>query len=105
MYIGTDRPAMKYLNRYVRPHITKKWHDIGVELLDVGDEMVLDTVQDDFPGDAEKCAAKMFRLWLARKTDANWNKLIQAFREPHIKLDVLASNIEGMLYKGMITLL
>jgi len=101
MYIGTDHPAMKYLNRYVRPNITKKWYDIGVELLDVNDEIVLDTIQDSFSGDPDKCTAEMLKLWRARKTDASWNQLIQAFRQHHIQLNALASNIEGMLSKGM----
>ena len=38
-YVGTDHPAMKYLNRHVRPNITKQWYDIGVELFDVDDEI------------------------------------------------------------------
>jgi len=103
MYVGIDRPAMKYLNRHVRSNITKKWYDIGVELLDVDDEIVLDTIQDNFSGDLERCAGEMLQLWRVRKTDASWNQLIQAFREHHIKLNALASKIEGMLSKGMIT--
>ena len=102
-YVGTDRPAMRYLNRHVRPDIATKWYDIGVELLDVGDEKELDTIQKNFPGDHDACAAGMLKLWLDRKTDASWNQLIQVFRERHIQLNALALEIEGMLSKGMIT--
>jgi len=94
---------MKYLNRHVRPDIATKWYDIGIELLDEEDEIILNTTKKNFPGDHDICAAEMLQLWLARKTDASWNQLIQAFRKRHIKLNVLASEIEGMLYKGMIT--
>jgi len=72
-------------------------------LLDEEDEIVLNTIKSTFPGDPETCAAEMLQLWLARKTDASWNQLIQAFRERHIRLNALASKIEGILSKGMIT--
>jgi len=73
-----------------------------VELLDGKDEIVLNTTKANFLGNHDKCAAEMLQLWLARKSDASWNQLIQAFREPHIGLNALASKIEGMLSKGMI---
>jgi len=104
MYVGTDRPTMKYLNKHVRPDIAaKKWYDIGIELLDEGDEKELNTIKANNPADHDTCAGEMLQLWLARKPDASWNQLLQAFREPHIGLHALASKIEGMLYKGMIT--
>ena len=95
--IGTDRPALKYLYRYVKTNITAKWYDIGVELFDVEDESVLDTIKINYPGDSEKCAGEMLRLWLEKKPDATWNQLIQTFREPNIKLVTLASKIESLL--------
>ena len=98
--IGTERPALKYLNRHVVVNITDKWYNIGVELLDVGDEIVLNTIGTNHPGDAEKCTEKMLQLWLERRSDANWNRLIQALRMPNIRLDTLASKIESMLNKG-----
>ena len=104
VYTGTDRPAMKYLNRYVKTFITAKWYDIGVELLDVKDESVLNTIGIDHPNDSEKCSAKMLRLWLEKKSDASWNQLINTLRQPNIKLEYLALEIEGMLSKGILTL-
>ena len=91
---------MKYLNRYVRADIATKWHDVGVELLDVEDEPALDAIKVNSPGDVDKCTAEMLQLWLKRKPDASWNQLIEAFRAPNIKLEALASKIEGMLSKG-----
>ena len=98
--VGTDRPALKYLYRHVRADITGKWHDIGVELFDAEDESVLNTIRVNYPGDADKCTAEMLQSWRDRQSDASWNMLIQAFRAPSIKLEVLASKIENMLSKG-----
>ena len=99
---GTDRPALKYLFSHVREKITAagKWYDIGVQLFDVKDEQVVNTIENDHRGNADKCTAIMLQLWLDRKPDANWNQLIQALRMPSIRLDALASEIEGMLIEG-----
>ena len=101
MCVGTDRPALKYLNKYVKADIAAEWHDIGVELLDVEDEPALNTIKNNHPGDVNKCTAEMLQLWLARKPEASWDQLLEAFREPNIKLNALAVRIEGMLSEGM----
>ena len=101
MCVGTDRPALKYLNKYVKADIASAWHDIGVELLDVEDEPVLNTIKINYPGNVNKCTAEMLQLWLARKPEASWNQLIAVFREPNIKLNALAVRIEEMLSGGM----
>ena len=102
VFVGTDRPALKYLNKYVKADIAAEWHDIGVELLDVDDEPVLNTIKNNYPGDINKCTTEMLQLWLARKAEASWNRLIEVLREPNIKLNALAVKIEGMLSKGII---
>ena len=101
MHVGTDRPALKYLYAHVRGNIANDWYDIGVALLDPGDEVVLDTINTNHLGDAEKCAAEMLKLWLARKPEASWDLLMEALKEPNIKLNALAVKIEEMLTKGM----
>ena len=93
------------MNRHVRADITGKWHDIGVELFDVKDESVLRTIKINNPGNADQCTAEMLQLWLDTQPDASWNQLIQAFRAPNIKLEVLASKIEEMLSTGKHALL
>ena len=72
-----------------------------MELFDVEDEAVLNTIMHNHPGDADSCTGEMLRLWLVRKPDANWNQLIEVLREPNIKLKSLALKVEGMLCKGM----
>ena len=101
IHVGTDRPAEKYLNKYVRTEIAAKWHDIGVDLLDVNDEIVLNTLKLNFPTDVDKCTAEMLQLWLARQPNASWDQLLETLREPNINLNALATKIEGMLSKGM----
>ena len=75
-FIGTDRPILKYLNRHVKPNIAPEWFNIGVELLDDADVPVLNGIKTDHPGDSNKCIEKMLGLWLKRKSDVTWNKLI-----------------------------
>ena len=104
-FTGTDRPALKYLFRYVKTNITTKWYDIGIELLNVEDESSLNTINCDHRNDVDKCTTEMLKLWLDKRSDASWNQLIQAFREPNIKLESLATKIESMLRKGMIAFL
>ena len=91
---------LKYLYKYVRADIATKWYDVGLELLDVEDEPALDVIKVNSSGDVDKCTAAMLQLWLKRKPDASWNQLIEAFRAPNIKLEALASKIEGILFQG-----
>ena len=101
IYIGTERPALKYLNNYVRIDVGKKWYDLGVQLLDQEDEETLSTIEANYRGDIDKCVTEMFRLWTQRKPEASWNNLIDALRQPGVKLDALAKNIEDMLCEGI----
>ena len=100
LYVGTDHPALRYLYKYVKADIANDWFEIGVELFDVGDEAVLKTIKKNFPGDANKCASEMLQLWLDRKPEASWNQLLEALKEPNIKLNTLATKIEKMLSNG-----
>ena len=85
--------------RYVRTDIANDWYAVGLELFDVGDEAVLNTIKKNY-GDANQCAAEMLQLWLERKPEANWNQLLETLRERSVNLNALAAKIEGMLSKG-----
>ena len=111
IYIGTDRPTHTYLFMYVIPHVAARWFHIGLELLDKRDEAKLLEIEAKYNG-YERCANVMFTLWLQRRTDASWNQLIQALRQPSVSLSYLATRIENMLLKekdglskGIITIL
>ena len=98
---GCDRPALKLLNKHVRKHISSKWHDLGLELLEQEDEETLNEIEINHPNDASKCCKQMFQLWLSKCPTATWNQLIQALRE--VDLNNLAITIEGMLIKTVNT--
>ena len=93
-FAGHQRPTQKYLNRYVKQVIGKKWYDLGIELLENDDIGALNNIQSDHSKDQEECCTKMFQLWLT-KQPASWNQLIEALR--NIKLNHLATSIEEML--------
>ena len=92
---GCDRPALKLLNKYVRKHVSSKWHDLGLELLEQEDEETLNEIETNNPSDVGKCCKEMFRLWLRKCSTATWDQLIQALRE--VDETNLATKIEGML--------
>ena len=102
MYIfvdtGSDRPASRYLQRYVVISVASKWHDIGLELMDISDEHELDAleVEPSLKDDTER-AKKMFKRWLEKKPYASWNDLIEVLKLSHIGLCTLAYDIEGKL--------
>ena len=98
--VGTDRPILKFLYKYVKADIANDWFEIGVVLFDAGDEAVLNTIKKNNPGDANKCASEMLQLWLDRNPEASWDQLIKVLREPNIKLNSLAEKIKTMLSKG-----
>ena len=77
-----------------------KWHDLGVELLDSDDVDNLDRIEAEHKSDLDRCCTKMFQLWLSKQPTASWNQLIEAFRQPDIKLHTLATKIEEMLLQS-----
>ena len=103
--VDCDCPALKFLNKYVKAEASTKWHDLGLELLEPGDEGKLNQIERNHPQDNGECCKQMFRLWLQKCPDATWNRLMQALRE--VGLNQLASKIDGLLLqktKGNVTL-
>ena len=96
---------MKYLYRHIIPHVAHKWYDIGLELLGYEHQVGLKIIKANHPTDDESCANNMLTLWLETTVDADWNQLLEIFRQPHINLQSLASRIENMLLKGIITIM
>ena len=91
---GTDRPALKLLNKHVVKDASSKWHDLGLELLEQEDEEILHQIKIN-NNDVNECCKEMFRYWLQRCTNTTWNQLIRALRV--IGLNHLATTIEEML--------
>ena len=81
------------------PSVSKRWYDLGLELLDPKDEDKLGTIEKDSKLEGvEICCKKMFDKWLERD-NVSWDQLVQAIRK--IGLNYLASEIEK-LFKGKI---
>lgn len=101
--IGTERPALKFLQRHVTcaANIVDKWYDIGMELLGMEMENELNVIKNNWPEDVDKCT-EMFKSWLEKHPcDASWNWFIEVLKRPNIGLETLALDIEGMLSKGI----
>ena len=97
MHIGTNKPSMKLLNRpYVRNGIAVFWEDLGFELLNEKQCVMLEIIKQNHYIDVRVCGTQMLRYWLEVDTKASWNRLIKALEEIHqesmvmyIKTDIL----------------
>ena len=94
---GHDRPALKFLNRYVRRSVEPRWYELGIELLEEDCFKELDLIQSEHALDISICCSRMFHLWLRKQPTASWNQLIESLRQPGIELNDLAADIEQML--------
>ena len=99
--IGTERPEVRYLNRYVRDPLCAagasgpdKWFDLGLVLMGESSRNNLNVIKIDQRNTYGYCDA-MFGLWLQRVPDASWDKLITALKE--LKMDDIVKNLEERL--------
>ena len=99
MFAGHHQPSLKYLTNDDRSWLRMHWHELGIELLDSNDVGELDTIKTMHQSDHNKCCIEMFDLWLKKRPTASWNQLIEALRQPGIKLGTLANKIEQMLLR------
>ena len=74
LFIESNRPSMRDLNRCVTRKYATDWYDIGIELrlkLDV-----LDIIEKDHPQRTVTCFQKTLDKWLQLNTDdATWRTL------------------------------
>ena len=74
MLVGYDRPTLRSLSKYVTPHYTMQWKDIGRHL-DIKPEW-FEIIGDE--GDDEECCIMMWHRWLRTDPTATWDKLFAA---------------------------
>ena len=96
--IGTDKPTLKLLSKYVKPIIAPQWRDLGVQLLLDKSTPKLNIIEKDNSKDIEACCREMFEYWLGVDEGASWNKLINALEE--IGQNALAASIKQNVLKG-----
>jgi len=98
--VGTDRPTVKLLNNLVRDKVAPKWYDLGVQLLNEGQQLMLNIIEKNNSHDVQECCTKMFDYWLNVDVGANWNKLMEALKM--IGKNALAQKIKVNILKGII---
>ena len=57
------------------------WEDLGVELLNEKQWVMLEFIKENNYGHAQRCCTQMFMYWLRVDTEASWNMLIAALKE------------------------
>ena len=65
--VDCDRPALKYLNKYVRKEVSPTWHDLGT--LNYWSQKMkekLIEIQSNNQVDVNECCKQMFQLWLQK---------------------------------------
>ena len=99
-YVGYLKPTHKKLLDYVIPRVASKWHELGIELYKDADVPRLDTIQREFPGNFTKACTEMLTYWLNTYTNATWDRLIKALREPGLQLNAIALDIMRDVIQG-----
>ena len=94
---GSDVPAHKHLNAYVRPLVADVWYDLGLQLLNPDDASRLNTIKDNNASNCNRACTEMFSLWLQKNPSASWNSLISTIRGPGVDKHDVAHKIEQML--------
>ena len=84
------------LNNHVRDKVAPKWRDLGIQLLNDKQHVMLDIIEENHHHDVKTRCTEMFKYWLSVDTKASWNKLIEALERideialvEKIKIDVL----------------
>ena len=99
---GTDRPTLQLFNRHIRKEITRRWEDLGVELLNEKLLPQLNVIAENKP-DVESRCSELFNYWLRVDTGASWNKLIEALNK--INEHSLAEKIKRDVLNGIVVTL
>ena len=80
---------------YVAPH----WYELGIQLLNEGQESRLDSIKSDNGSDSKKCCIQMFWYWLESHPEATWQDLLESLRSPALELRNTAATIEAKIGK------
>jgi len=100
LLIGSDKPTIILLNKFVRVGIVTKWKDLGRHLLGSSHSAQLDIIELNSPKNVEECCTKMFEYWLDVDPTSTWDKLITALQ--YTGLNTLSERIKTDLLKGTV---
>ena len=98
-YLGTDKPSIKLLHKYVRDRVAPQWRDLGIQLMEQESVDMLAIIEANHPNDVQRCCTEMLEYWLRNDDDASWNKLISAFEQ--IGQKAVAAKIKKNVVKGI----
>ena len=95
-----QKPTLKALQKYVVPHATPKWEDLGIELELDEDGQLLDDIKKERGKDEAKCCLDVLKKWLqgAGVEPKTWGTLIHCLRE--IEAQEAVESIEENVLKG-----
>ena len=98
-----SKPKMSELHRLVKPHMAKRWEELGTALglADEDDGEQLDKIQENRNGDSSMCFNDTMKLWLRRSSSApshqvTWATLIEAIKSIE-GLQAIGTQIEAQL--------
>ena len=75
------------------------WYELGIQLLNEGQESRLDSIKSDNGSDSKKCCIQMFWYWLESHPEATWQDLLESLRSPALELHNTAATIEAKIGK------
>ena len=96
-HIGSDRPVLKDLYDHVVGSVTKKWKELGLQLLQPDQINELGIIETNYPHDVVLCCKCVLEKWLESSLDATWNRLIEALKRPSVRLNYFARELEQRL--------
>jgi len=74
--------------------VGEKWYELGIQLLQTGQESKLRLIRTNCGNDAKRCCVEMFNYWLQNHPAASWDQLVKALQKPALKLNYLAETIQ-----------
>lgn len=89
-----SKPTLKKLQRVVIHRVATKWYELGIELLEEGQEGQLKVIEESLKNDAKKCL-EMFDYWLGKTPNANWYNIVEALKSPAVDLATVAFDVES----------
>ena len=99
LYVGSDRPLLKDLHRYVVNKAAPEWRYLGYALLPHKQHPVIDSIAASHPGDVATCCMRVLERWLDTDADPTWNQLISALKVGARGLPHLANYLEQMMIR------
>ena len=73
--------------------LAPRWYELGVQLLEVGDEGRLTVIEAKYSSD-KLCCFAMLNYWIKTHPEATWHDLVTALKSPGVELTAVASTIE-----------